>query len=96
MNLDKEMELWETRSKDEFGTILSSLNKLTEDYFPVYTDDFGISHTLISDYVTTYSLDVNRNYVAQSIKNVLEVYDIIPQNRKIANVVRKMMSMLNK
>lgn len=90
------MELWETRSKDEFGTILSSLNKLTEDFFPPYTDDFGINHTLVSDYVTMYALDGNRSYVAKSIKNVLEVYDIIPQNRKIENVVRKMMTMLNK
>lgn len=96
MTIEQEMELWETRSKDEFGTILSSLSKLTEDFFQPYIDDFGISHTLVSDYVTMYALDGNRNYVANSIKNVLEVYDIIPQNRKVANVVRKMMSMLNK
>ena len=94
MTLDEEMKLWETRSNDEFGTLLKKIQKATKDYLYSWKE-FGIEYNPLSEYITYYALDGNREYTAKSIKNILENYDILGNHRNIKILVNKLIKLAN-
>ena len=87
MTLDEEMKLWETRTNDEFGKTLKAIRELTNDYFCVEEDEFGIKSTPISHYSAIYALDGDRRWTATHIKAVLEDYDIIPNYKNVQKLI---------
>ena len=93
MTLDEEMELWKARDNDEFGKILRKIEKLATPY--LYTwEEMGIEYSPISEYITMYSLDGNRKWVAQHIEVVLENYDILGNHRNIKTLVNKLFKLI--
>jgi len=94
MTLDEEMKLWEERENDEFGHILKKIKKATKDYLYSWTE-MGIEYNILSEYITGYSLDGNRKYTAKSIYNILDMYDILGNHKKIKKLVDEMMKLAN-
>lgn len=94
MTFDEEMKLWETRSNDEFGMLLKKIQKATKDYLYSWKE-FGIEYNPLSEYITGYALDGNREYTAKSIKNILENYDILGNHRNIKILVNKLIKLAN-
>ena len=93
MTIDEEMKLWEERANDEFGTILRQIKESTKDY--LYTwEDMGIEYNILSEYITCYALDGNREYAAKSIKNVLKEYDILGNHKNVARLVNKLCKLI--
>ena len=94
MTLEEEMKLWETRSNDEFGTILKKIQKATKDYLYSW-EEMGIEYNPLSEYVTSYAIDGDRKYTAKAIYNVLYNYDILGNHRNVKKLVNKMMDLAN-
>ena len=92
MNIEEEMKLWEERANDEFGTILKQIKEATKDYLYSWSD-MGIEYNVLSEYITGYALDGNREYVAKSIKNILTDYDILGNYRNVKKLVNKLFKM---
>lgn len=93
MTLEEEMKLWKERENDEFGTILNKIKKSTKDYLCSW-EEMGIEYNAISEYITAYSLDGNRKYVATRIKEVLENYDILGNHRNVKKLVNKLFTLV--
>ena len=88
MTLDQEMALWSERSSDEFGTILTKIvkaEKATYGYCTEYLDELKAE----------YCLDGNRKYTYKKIENVLTNYDIIPEDKKVVGLMRKLNNIAN-
>jgi len=98
MKLDDEMKLWETRSNDEFGKTLRAIRDLTNDYFPVEKDEFGISSTPISNFSAQYALygEKVRKNIAKSVRDILYNYDILNNDSAVKSLVNKLMKISNK
>ena len=94
MNLDEKMKLWEERSNDEFGKILKEIKELTKDYFCAEEDEDGNYSTPISNYIVAYSLDGNRKYTASVIKNILENWDILGNDKGVDSLVKELESLI--
>lgn len=77
MTIDEEIKLWEDRSNDEFGKILKSIIKLTDDYFVRELGDDGFGTTPVEPYSVNYAVYGDRSYIFNCVKNVLENYDIL-------------------
>jgi hypothetical protein len=92
MALDDEMVLWETRSHDEFGTILKEINEAAADYFYAEPDEFGIINTPISHYKVLYAMDGTRKAIAHTIYAMLENRDIL-EDETIKALADKMMEL---
>ena len=92
MTLNEEMALWQTRSNDEFGTILNEINEASAEYFFAEPDEFGIVNTPISHYKTIYALDGTRKSIAHTIYKMLEDRDIL-ENENIKALADKMMKL---
>ena len=97
MTLDEEMKLWETRANDEFGKTLKAIRELTNDYFCVEEDEFGIESTPISHYSAIYALDGEkvRKSIARSVYDILYNYDIIGNDEGISSLVKEMLKIAN-
>ena len=93
LTLDEEMKLWETRDNDEFGKTLRAIRDLTNDYFPVEEDEFGMSSTPISHYSAQYALDGEkvRKSIAKSVHDILYNYDILNNDSAVKSLVNKLM-----
>ena len=76
MTIDEEMELWEKRSNDEFGTILKAICTEASEIV------LDIKEPL-STCLALYALDGNRKSIANRVCNLLEAYDIIGDNEYI-------------
>ena len=94
MNLDEEMKLWEERANDEFGHILKKIAKATKDYLYSWKE-MGIEYNVLSEYITGYALDGNREYTAKAIYNILYNYDILSNHRNIKKLVKEMEQIAN-
>ena len=94
MTLDEEMKLWETRANDEFGQILKKIQKATKNYLYSW-NDMGIEYNALSEYVTGYSLDGNREYTAKHIYNILYNYDILGNHRNVNKLAKEMLKIAN-
>jgi hypothetical protein len=93
-NLDSDMEMWKTRSKDEFGTIIKKIEKKFINLFGEEDAGYGFKQTPLSNYITAYALDGDRAYTAKRIYNVLENYDMVNNGDKELDVlVSQMMEM---
>ena len=92
MTLDEEMALWETRSHDEFGTILNEINEAAADYFYAEPDEYGIINTPVSHYKLIYMMDGTRKAVAHTIYKMLEDRDIL-EDENVKALVDKMMEL---
>lgn len=86
--LDEEMELWEARSNDEFGTVLKELKQAVAEYF-TQDNEFGFKSTPISWEVAGYSLEGNRKSSARVISRIIENYDLL-DDEHIKVLVEKM------
>lgn len=89
MTLEQQMNLWEERANDEFGTILNKIYEATKDYLYSW-EEFGIEYNSISAYITTYSLDGDRRWTATHIQAVLEDYDIIPNHKNVQELINEL------
>jgi len=98
MTLDEEMKLWEIRDNDEFGKILKAIRELTNDYFCIERDEFGIESTPISHYCAIYSLDGEkvRKSIAKSIYDILYNYDILGNDEGVENLVNELIEIANR
>ena len=94
MTIDEEMKLWETRANDEFGQILKQIQVATMDLLYSW-NEMGIEYNALSEYVTGYSLDGNREYTAKQIYRILYNYDIIGNHRNVNKLVKKMLKIAN-
>lgn len=97
MNLDEEMKLWKERENDEFGKTLKAIRDLTNDYFCVEEDEFGLTHTPISHYLAVYSLDgeKTRKSITKSIYNILDNYDILSVDEGVNSLVNELKRIAN-
>ena len=75
--LDLEMEMWEARANDEFGTTLKEIEKASMKYFGCDEDEYGIASTPISYPITAYALDGNRKHTAKVIIATLDEWDVL-------------------
>ena len=93
MNIDAEMKLWEDRLNDEFGTLLKSIIKHTDDYFVSELGEDGFGTTPIEQYSAVYALDGEkvRLNIATSVYNILYNYDILDNDLTVKNLVNKLM-----
>lgn len=71
MNIDQEMKLWESRSNDEFGTILKQIREKAAEI----VED---TREIMDNYIAIYSLDGEavREYISIKVKNFLINYDL--------------------
>ena len=97
MNLDEEMKLWEIRDNDEFGKTLRAIRELTNDYFCIEKDEFGIESTPISHYCAIYSLDGEkaRKSIAESVHDILYDYDILGNDEGVNSLVNELNRIAN-
>ena len=93
MNIEEEMKLWEDRSNDEFGTILKSIRELTKDYLYSW-EEMGIEYNILSEYITGYAIDGNREYTAKSIRNILYNYDILNNDKAVKSLVNDLFKLI--
>ena len=93
MNIEEEMKLWEDRSNDEFGTILKSIREVTKDYLYSW-EEMGIEYNILSEYITGYALDGNREYTAKSIRNILYNYDILNNDKAVKSLVNDLFKLI--
>lgn len=98
MTLDEEMKLWEVRDNDEFGKTLRAIRDLTNDYFPMEEDDFGMTSTPISHYSAIYALDGEkvRKSIAKSVHDILYNYDILGNDEGVENLVKELIEIANR
>ena len=94
MTLEQEMELWEVRSNDEFGTLLKKIKESCVDFFVAEEDEFGMKSTPLDTYIALYSLDGNRKYIANSVKGILWNYDILGNYKNIEKLVNKLFTLI--
>ena len=94
MTLDEEMKLWEERANDEFGKILTKIKKATKDYLYSW-NEMGIEYNVLSEPITLYSLDGNRSYTANVIKNILINYDILGNHKNVKKLVDQLTKLAN-
>ena len=86
MTIEKEMQIWEERANDEFGTILKKIRKATKDYLYSW-EEMGIEYNSLSYPITSYALDGNREYTAKQIYLILYNYDILGNHKNIKKLV---------
>ena len=86
MTIEKEMQIWEERANDEFGTILKKIQKATKDYLYSW-EEMGIEYNSLSYPITSYALDGNREYTAKQIYLILYNYDILVNHKNIKKLV---------
>lgn len=94
MTIEQQMQIWENRSKDEFGTILKKIEKASMNYFGCDEDEYGIRSTPLSYPITAYSLDGNRKYTAKVITTTLDEWDIL-EDMKVKSLVKRMNEIAN-
>ena len=98
MTLDEEMKLWEIRDNDKFGKTLRAIRELTNDYFCIEKDEFGMESTPISHYSAIYALDGEkvRKSIAKSVHNILYNYDILGNDEGVENLVNELIEIANR
>lgn len=84
MTIEQEMNLWETRSKDNFGTMVASLKIVTQDHFAPEENEYGFKTTPISELCTLYAVVGDRKNVYKRAYSICENWDILEDE----NVVR--------
>ena len=94
MTIEQEMQLWQERANDEFGTCLKEIEKASMKYFGCDEDEYGIRSTPLSYLVTAYSLDGNRKYTARAFIETLTEWDVL-QDRKVKRLAEKLNAIAN-
>lgn len=94
MTIDEEMKLWETRANDEFGQILKKIQKASKNYLYSW-NDMGIEYNILSEPITSYALDGNREFTAKQVYRILYNYDIIGNHRNIKKLAKEMLKIAN-
>lgn len=95
MNIEQEMKIWEERSNDDFGKLLKSVIKLTNDYFSGDIDEDGLFiKNPIQYYSTMYSVDGNRKYVLNAIRGILYNYDIIGNDKGVDSLIKQLQELI--
>ena len=96
--IDEEMKLWEIRDNDEFGKTLRAIRELTNDYFCIEKDEFGMESTPISYYCALYAIDgeESRKIIAKAVYNVLYDYDILGNDEGVKSLVNELIEIANR
>lgn len=94
MTLDEEMKLWETRANDEFGQILKKIQKASKNYLYSW-NEMGIEYNALSEYITGYALDGNREFTAKQVYRILYNYDILGNHRNVNKLAKEMLKIAN-
>ncbi len=72
-----ELQLWENRANDSFGTLVNHVYDVTKEVLGYsYTDEFGIKYSVIKNVLISYMLDGNVRFYLNELKEVLTEYDI--------------------
>lgn len=75
MTLDEEMQLWETRSNDKFGSLIKSIEKELDGYFLNEETDYGTVSNPVHSILTSYELDGDMESCFNSVCYFLQMYD---------------------
>ncbi len=94
MTIEEETEIWDQRSRDEFGTVLTEIKNATADYFYAEEDELGLRSTPIDYDIAAYALDGNRKSTARVIYKKLHEYDLFA-DKKVKALADKMMAVAN-
>lgn len=89
MTIEQEMNLWETRSKDNFGTMVASLKIVTQDYFAPEENEYGFKTTPISELSTLYAVVGDRKNVYQRAYSICENCDLL-QFENVSKILKTM------
>lgn len=90
LTLDEEMELWKSRSNDDFGKTLKEINEKAFSEWFNEEDEDGINSTPISHHITAYALDGNRKHTAKVISNIIEDYDMMEDVKELVKKLNKL------
>ena len=73
-----ELQLWENRANDSFGTLVNHVYDVTKEVLDCYsyTDELGINYSIIKNILISYELDGNVRFYLNELKGVLTEYDI--------------------
>ena len=72
-----ELQLWENRANDSFGTLVNHTYDVTKEVLGYsYTDEFGIKYSVIKNILISYILDGNARFYLNELKEILTEYDI--------------------
>lgn len=93
MTIEQEMQLWENRSKDEFGKLIKKLDKATKEHFAPEKDEFGFATTPINKLMPSYALDGNRQEIYDKAYRICENYDLL-RFSNISNTLKQMNKLL--
>ena len=97
MNIEEDMKIWEERSNDEFGSLLKSVIKLTNEYFTSDIDEDGMTvKNPIQYYSTLYTFDGNRKYVLNAIRGILYNYDILGNDKEVDSLIKQLNEIIQK
>lgn len=94
MTIEQEMQLWETRSKDEFGKLIKKLDKATKEHFCPEKDEFGFETTPINKLMPSYALDGDRQEIYNKAYRICENYDLL-QFSNISIILKQLAKLLN-
>lgn len=97
MTIEQEMNLWDKRSKDNFGTMVASLKIVTQDHFAPEENEYGFKTTPISELCTLYAVVGDRKNVCKRAYSICENYDLL-QFENVSNILKTMkkLSEMNK
>jgi hypothetical protein len=88
-DLDAEMAIWEERANSPFGQLLKQLDRVASEEMGCELDEYGFEQSIIGHYITAYSLDGNKAYTLNTIKRILEEYDLL-QNPRISKIIKQL------
>ena len=72
-----ELQLWENRANDSFGTLVNHAYDVTKEVLGYsYTDELGIKYSVLKNVLISYMLDGNVRFYLNELKEVLTEYDI--------------------
>ena len=89
MTIDQEMELWEKRSKDNFGTLVAGLKIVTQDYFEAEENEYGFKTTPISELSSLYAVVGDRKNIYQRAYSICENWDLL-EDENVARILKTM------
>ncbi len=72
-----ELQLWENRKHDKFGTLVNYAHDITKEVLGYsYTDELGIKYNIIKTILIGYMLSGDVTFYLNELKEVLTEYDI--------------------
>lgn len=92
-DLEAEMEVWDQRMKDDFGTALKELQWIIINLgiYDTHKNEYGLNvYTPFDNYITGYALDGNRKYTYKHIYDICCDCDYTHNYKKIEKQLKKL------